>query len=120
MAQPSHASLFEESEHGREACSFEHCVVCHLVSPRDAKDAPQAAHMKDVESPLLLGAQGSGFAAEQKGVHHTSRVCLYFRVLRELAVFRDSFCQTGECGNCLFNASVELGLKGLSVIVEPR
>ena len=34
VAQPSHASLFEEGEHGRDACSFEHCAVCHLVSPR--------------------------------------------------------------------------------------
>ena len=48
VAQPSRASLFEEGEHGRVACSFEQCVVCHFVSPRDAKDASQAAHMKAV------------------------------------------------------------------------
>ena len=56
--------------------------------------------------------QGPGFAAVQKGAHHTSLVHLYLRVLCELAVCPDSFCQPGECGSCLSNASVELGLKG--------
>ena len=70
VVQPSHASLFEEGEHVRDAFSFKHCVVGHLVSPRDAKDASQAAHIK--ESPLLPGAPDPGFAAVQKGAHHTS------------------------------------------------
>ena len=47
--QPSHS--FAEGERGWDACSFEHCAVCHLVSPRDDKDASQAAHMETVESP---------------------------------------------------------------------
>ena len=105
MARLSQSSQFEEGEHGLDACSFEHCVVYHLDSPRDANDASQAAHMKAVESPLLPGAQGPGFAAAQKGAHHTSLVHLYFRVL----------CHPGDCGSCLSDASVELGLKGEAV-----
>ena len=57
-----------------------------FVSPRDAKDASQAAHMKAVESPLLPGEPGPGFDAVQKGAHHTNLAHLYFRVLFELAV----------------------------------
>ena len=45
----------------QDVCSF----VCHCVSPRDAKDASQAAYVKYVESPLLPGAQGPGFAVVQ-------------------------------------------------------
>ena len=69
--------------------------------------------MKAVESPLLPGAQGPGFAAIQKGAHHTSLVHLYFCVFCELTVCPDFFCcQSGECDSCFSNASVELGLKG--------
>ena len=112
---PEHASLFDEGENSRDVCSFEHCVVGHLVSPRDAKDASQAAHMEAVESPLLPAAQGPGFTAVQTGAHHTRLAHLYFCVLCELAVCPDSFCQLGECGSCLFNVSVELCLKGENV-----
>ena len=98
VAQPSHASLFVEGEHGQDACSLEHCAVYHVVSPRDDQDVSQVAHITiwqllSVESPLLLGEQGPGFAAVQKGAHHTSLVHLYFRVLCELTVCPDSFCQ---------------------------
>ena len=48
--------LFEEAEHGRDACFFEHCAVCHLVSPRDDQDASQAVHMETVEYLVLLAA----------------------------------------------------------------
>ena len=115
VAQPSHASLFAEGEHVRDAFSFEHCVVCHLDSPPDAKDASQAAHMKSVESPLLPGAQGPGFAAVQKDAHHIILVHLYLRVLCELAVCSDYFVQPVQCGSYLPNASDELGLKGEAV-----
>ena len=73
--------------------------------------------METVESSLLPGAQpGSRIRcrhALQKGAHYTNPVHLYFRVLYELTVCLDSFCQPGECGSCLRpNESVELGLKG--------
>ena len=91
VAQLYHEYLFEEGAHSQYACSFGHCVACHLVSPPDAKDASQTAHLKAVESPLLPGKQSPGFAAVQKGVHHTSLVHLYSRALCELAVCPDSF-----------------------------
>ena len=74
-------------------------------------------YMKTVESPLLPGEHRPGFAAVQKGAHHTNLVHLGFRMLCELAVHPDSFCQPGECGSSLSNAFVELGLKGVAVRV---
>ena len=64
---------------------------------------------------IMPGEQGTGFAAVQKGAHHTSLVHQNVRVVCEFAVCPDYFVQPGECGSCLSYASVELGLKGEAV-----
>ena len=106
-------ALFEEGEHGRDACSLEYCAVCRL-SLHEEMTRMRLKH----QSPLLPGAQGPGFAAVQKGTHHTSLVRLYFRVLCEVTVCPDSFGQPGGCGTCRPNASIELGLKGEAVLAR--
>ena len=68
--------------------------------------------METVESPLLPGLQGPGFAAVQKGAHHAGLVHLYFRVLCEHTACPYYACQPEQYGSCLLNASVDLGLKG--------
>ena len=110
---PNHlmrTSLFEEGEHGRDACSFEHCVVCHLDSPRDAEDASQAAHMKAVESPLLPGAQGLGLLLQCRRVLTTQALYTCIFVCSVNLLFVQTLFVSLECGSCLSNASVELGL----------
>ena len=62
--------------------------------------------MKAVKSPFLPGAPAPAFAALYNCVFLCSVSLLFCP---------DFFCQPGECGSCISNVFVELGLKGEDV-----
>ena len=83
-----------------------------MVSPRDAQDAPQAAHMGGAESFLLSGTQGPCFAAVQECTHDARNVHLGLGVLGLFAVCPEALCESGQCSGSFSDAPIEFRLEG--------
>ena len=55
VAEPSQPALSEQREHGGKTSTLEDLGIGHLVTPMDAEDAAQAAHVEAFQFALLFG-----------------------------------------------------------------
>ena len=71
---PSHRSqrCLSSRKHGGETSSFEDLSIWHFVTPLNAVDAAEAAHVEAVQFALLFGVRCPRFAAvEESGDYCT-------------------------------------------------
>ena len=57
MTQTAQAPLLEYDVHRGDPSPLRYRVVAYFISPGDAQDEPQAAHVEGVKSSSLLRAQ---------------------------------------------------------------
>ena len=69
VSEPAQASLSQQSEHARNSCLLQDCLVCDAVLTGDDQN-PETAHVEGVEAALLPRIQCPRFTAiEQRDEH---------------------------------------------------
>ena len=101
VAEPSLATLADETIHVGSACQLEHFCVGGVILSLDAKDASEATLVKCVEATLLPGMFRSCITAVQQDAEDKRLVHLNPSVQCECAVFLHPLDQSGHGGRKL-------------------
>ena len=70
MADPLQPALSEQREHGGKTSALEDLGIRHLVTPMDADDAAQEAHVEAVQFTLLFGVCCPCLTAVEESADH--------------------------------------------------